>query len=183
LAQGAALLKLRPQRDDFGRLVAAAHVGLRPAGATMPVAGASVHAGVDADWLAQLEVGDRIDFKDARGARRCPMVLHTDETGALAACEQTAYLVPDTTLKHDHKGKKPRRTTLTELPRGEGLLHLQRGSVLRLTRAGAEPAAVPDRVRGRELATIPSVACTLPRCSPRSVSASASGSTTAASAV
>jgi pyruvate kinase len=116
LAQGAALLKLRPQRDDFGRLVAAAHVGLRPAGATMPVAGASVHAGVDADWLAQLEVGDRIDFKDARGARRCLVVLHTDETGALAACEQTAYLVPDTTLKHDHKGKKPRRTTLTELP-------------------------------------------------------------------
>ncbi|MBK8360878.1 MAG: pyruvate kinase [Comamonadaceae bacterium] len=162
LAQGAALLKLRPQRDDFGRLVAAAHVGLRPAGATMPVAGASVHAGVDADWLAQLEVGDRIDFKDARGARRCLMVLHTDETGALAACEQTAYLVPDTTLKHDHKGKKPRRTTLTELPRGEGLLHLQRGSVLRLTRAGAEPAAVPDRVRGSNLTTIASVACTLP---------------------
>jgi pyruvate kinase len=162
MAQGAALLKLRPERDPFGHVVAAAHVGLRPAGATMPVAGASVHAGVDAGWLAQLEVGDRIGFKDARGARRCLAVLHTDETGALAACEKTAYLVPDTTLRHDRKGQKPRRTTLAELPRGEGLLHLQRGSILRLTRASAEPSAVPARKRGGDVATSPSVACTLP---------------------
>lgn len=166
LAEGPALLKLRPDRDEFGRIVAPALVGLRAAGATMPVAGAPVHVGVDTDWLAPLKAGDRVVFTDARGARRRLEVLRQDETGVLAATEQTAYLAADTALRHDHKGQAPRHTALTGLPRREGVLHLTRGTILRLTRADA-PAdtraaeARPPTAKARS-ATPPAVACTLP---------------------
>ena len=162
LAQGPALLKLRPERDPFGRVLAPALVGLRAAGATMPVAGAPVHLGVDADWLAPLAAGDRIVFTDARGARRRLEVRRKDETGVLAATEQTAYLAADTALRHDHKRHAPRHTGLTGLPRPEGVLHLARGSTLRLTRADTQAGALqPEAVTARSAAP-PSVACTLP---------------------
>ena len=161
-AQGPAVLKLRPERDEFGRVLAPALVGLRPPGASMPVAGAPVHLGVDADWLAPLQAGDRLVFTDARGARRRLDVRRKDETGALCAIEQTAYLASDTALRHDHKGGGPRHTALAELPRREGVLHLARGSTLRLTRADTQSVeALPPTVKARS-AELPTVACTLP---------------------
>ena len=162
LAQGPALLKLRPERDEFGRILEPALVGLRAAGATMPVAGAPLHVGVDADWLVPLEAGDRIAFTDARGASRRLEVLRKDETGALCAIEQTAYLAADTALRHGHKGHAPRHTTLAGLPQREGVLHLARGSTLRLTRADTPAAeAKPPAAKARSSEPL-TVACTLP---------------------
>ena len=163
LAQGPAVLKLRPERDDLGRVLAPALLGLRAPDATMPVAGAPVHLGVDADWLAPLEAGDRIVFTDARGARRRLEVLRKDETGVLAATEQTAYLAADTALRHDHKGHAPRHTAVANLPQREGVLHLERGAILRLTRAGTDVAEPrPSVAKGAPDPLVPSVACTLP---------------------
>ena len=162
LAQGPAVLKLRPERDEFGRVQEPALVGLRAADATMPVAGAPAHLGVDADWLSPLEAGDRIAFTDARGASRKLEVLRKDETGALCAIEQTAYLAADTALRHGHKGHAPRHTALTGLPRREGVLHLARGSTLRLTRADTPAAeAKPPAAKARSSEPL-TVACTLP---------------------
>jgi pyruvate kinase len=160
IAEGPAVLKLKPQRDEFGRVLSPARVGLRPAGATLPVAGAPVHAGVDAQWLATLAVGDHLAFEDARGARRGLQVVHRDEAGVLAECGQTAYLVAETRLRHPHKGHRPRHSTLADLPRPQGLLHLERGGMLRLTRG--TPAPVEAASRGKVIAPVPSVSCTLP---------------------
>lgn len=157
---GTAVLKLRPQRDYCGRVLEAARVGLRPAGATMPVAEAAVHLGVDADWLAGLEPGDKLDFTDASGALRNLLVVHRDDAGVLATCSQTAYLVPETQLKRRRKGRGRRNARLTELPCRAGTLHLERGSRLRLTRGGV---GKPARGEGeKEGHLVPSVACTLP---------------------
>ncbi|MGA8393188.1 MAG: pyruvate kinase, partial [Burkholderiaceae bacterium] len=160
VAQGAEVLRLKPLRDEVGRLVTPARIGLRPAGATMPVAGAPVHAGVDVAWLAHLEVGDHIDFKDARGADRRLLVVHQDESGFLAECAQTAYLVSQTQLKRKRKGHSPRITGLADLPRQEGLLHLERGGSLRLTRGSVED--LPEKGKGKAQRPVPTVACTLP---------------------
>ena len=160
IAEGPAVLKLRPERDELGRLVSPARLGLRPAGATLPVAGAPVHAGVDPHWLAKVAVGDHLAFEDARGARRGLQVVHRDEAGVLVECGQTAYLVADTRLRHPHKGQRPRHSTLADLPRPQGLLHLERGSTLRLTRG--TPASVETASRGKAPAPVPAVACTLP---------------------
>ena len=160
VAQGAEVLRLKPLRDEVGRLVTPARIGLRPAGATMPVAGAPVHAGVDVAWLATLEVGDHVDFKDARGADRRLLVVHQDESGFLAECAQTAYLVSQTQLKRKRKGHSPRSTGLADLPRQEGLLHLERGGSLRLTRGSVED--LPEKGKGKAQRPVPTVACTLP---------------------
>jgi len=156
VSPGPAVLKLRPQRDDFGRILAAAQVGLRPAGTTMPVAGAAAHLGVDADWVARLEPGDFLDFTDARGTERSLLVVQRDASGVLAECAQTAYLVPETQLKRRRKGAGKRTTHLADLPCLEGTLHLERGSHLRLTRGGSGATSE------NEHHPVPTVACTLP---------------------
>lgn len=158
---GPAVLKVRPTRDVFGEVVAPARVGLRAAGATMPVAGAAAHIGVDADWLSALEEGDRLDLTDARGAKRSLVVLRQDDCGALAESAQTIYLVPETRLRRRRKGRGPRRTALSDLPCQEGTLLLQPGSTLRLTR-GIVETPQPGRARGKARSAVPTVACTLP---------------------
>jgi pyruvate kinase len=160
VAPGPAVLKLRPQRDDLGRVLARARVGLRRAGATTPIAGAPAHAGVDANWLDQLVAGDHIDLRDARGADRSLLVVRRDEGGALAECAQTVYLVPETRLKLRRKGAWTRTTLLADLPSKDGQLLLERGSTLYLTRTGVgQPARMDKGKRQRSAAT---VACTLP---------------------
>lgn len=124
------------------------------------MAGAALHLGVDADWLAGLEPGDKLDFTDAAGSERKLLVIHSDDAGVLATCDQTAYLVPETQLKRRRKGRGRRNTRPTELPCREGTLDLARGSRLRLTRGGL---GVTSPGEGDERAPqIPSIACTLP---------------------
>ena len=160
LAPAAAVLKLKPLRDDLGRVLAPARVGLRPAGASMPVTGAALHVGVQADWLAQIEVGERLDLTDARGAERTLHVVNQDEAGLLAECDQTVYLVPQTELRRQKPPGAPARGGLSDLPCKEGLLHLERGGSLRLTRGTAAPIARKGKSKAQR--PIPTVACTLP---------------------
>ena len=160
VAPGPAVLKLRPQRDDLGRVLAPARIGLRIAGASMPIAGALAYAGVDVNWLGQLKAGDHIDLSDARGADRSLLVVRRDEGGALAECAQTVYLVPETRLKLRRKGAWTRTTILADLPSKNGQLLLERGSTLYLTRGGVgQPARMDKGKKQRSAAT---VACTLP---------------------
>jgi len=160
IAEGAAVLKLKPARDDLGRVLAPARVGLRLAGSTMPVNGALVHMGVEAQWLAQLEVGDQLDVTDARGAERTLHIVNQDQGGFLAECSQTAYLVPQTQLRRRHPHGSQASGGLADLPCKEGLLHLERGASLRLTRGTVNP--FPQKRKGKAQRPIPSVACTLP---------------------
>ncbi|MBK7765001.1 MAG: pyruvate kinase [Sulfuritalea sp.] len=161
IAPGPAVLKLRPVRDEMGRILAPALVGIRAAGATMAVSGAPVHVGVDAEWLSQLEAGDRIDLIDGRSAGRSLLVLRRDEAGVLAECAKTAYLVPETNLKRRRKGLMPRSSPLSELPCAAGILHLKRGGSLRLTRDVVAGSDLKER--GKRHHPVPTVVCTLPK--------------------
>ena len=134
IAAGPAVLKLRPLRDEFGRVLATAQVSLRPTGTSMTVVGATAQFGVDADWVARLEPGDHLDFTDASGADRSLVVVHRDGDSVLAECARTAHLVLETRIKRRRIGPGRRTTRLYDLPCQEGTLHLERGSHLRLTR-------------------------------------------------
>jgi len=155
ISPGPFVLKLRPQRDAFGNVLMNARVGLRPAGAIVPVAGATVQLGVDAHWVALLEPGDYLDFADASGAKRSLMVINRDKHGVLAECHQTAHLVPETKLKRRSKRGGRRSTRLADLPCREGTLLLKCGSLLRLTRFCSGECEHGDHA-------IPSISCTLP---------------------
>lgn len=156
IAPEAAVLKLRPRRDFFGHMVAPALVGLRPAGSTRSVSGAEGNIGVDPSWLATLMSGDEIEFTDARGAKRLLVVVQLDEAGALAECEHTAYLVRETLLVRKRKNDSCRSTALFDVPELPGALHLRRGDMLRLTRAGLGQSVTSSKRR------MAYVACTLP---------------------
>jgi pyruvate kinase len=160
IAPGSPVLKLRPVRDEFGRTLAPARIGLRPIGATEPVTMAMAHVGVDADWLEQLNAGDLIDLSDARGAERSLLVVNRDAAGVLAECGQSAYLVTETRLKRRRKSTGPRTTPLADLPHREASLPLARGGTLRLMRDGTSHPA--NRGDGEGDHAIPSVTCTLP---------------------
>ncbi|WP_310451080.1 pyruvate kinase [Sulfuritalea sp.] len=160
LPAGDPVLKLRPLRDEFGRVMMPCLVGLRANGASTPVSGASAHAGVDAAWLAQLELGDHIDLTDARGAKRSLQVVLREEAGVLAECIRTAYLVADTRLKRRRKGARPRSSAVSDLPRAEGILQLARGEILHLTRDANRAPVFKSKKKQQQ--PVAAVACTLP---------------------
>ncbi len=155
-----AVLKLKPTRDTFGRVIAKARLGLRPASTAVSLAGAEVCLGADAGWLAGLRVGDHIRLHDARGARRRLTVIDRLPVGVVVECAQTAYLTPQTTLNLHRRGAKVRQSRISDLPARAGQLHLRRGDFLNLMRRGpGQNALVAADGRPTMHATI---ACTLP---------------------
>lgn len=156
----ACVLRIKPVRDKFGRVVENARLGLRPFAATNPVAGAPVHIGVDPEWLGQLEVGDVLDLVDARKARRSLRVIAREQAGVLVESGKTIYFVPETRLRRQRIRHGRRSTQRIELPFAPGALLLRSGDRLRLIRSGSEHAIESDPAAGWH--TIPTIACTLP---------------------
>ena len=102
VANPPAVVKLKPERDVFGRMTGTARLGLCPSGSVRPVEGAALSLSVDAVWLERLQVGDRIDLTDAREAQRRLIVLHAQASGVLVECDRTAYLTDETRLRLRH---------------------------------------------------------------------------------
>jgi pyruvate kinase len=113
IVAGPAILKLRPERDVFGRIVTPARLLLRAPEMPQPVDIAIPQAAVESRWLTHLAVGDRIELVDARGARRSLQVVFADERGAVTESSQTAYLVPETELMRHGRCRGPRGRTFS----------------------------------------------------------------------
>lgn len=161
LPPGPAVLKVRPQRDEFGRLVQPALIGLRATGSHTTVKHATAYLGVKADWLAGLEVGDQVDLVDARDAHRSLKVVATGKHGALAELDQTTYFIPSTRLtRHRHARHAPANTRVNDLPRPESRLTLHTGDKLRMVSEAAF-ARADDGLRTERL-SMPELPCTLP---------------------
>ncbi len=159
-----AVLRMRPQRDEFGRPYKPYRLGMTAtdAVATMPDVDGAIR--VDSHWLAHLEVGSQIDFADARGAKRHLLVVHCDTGVAVAESVQTAYLTPDTRLTiHGAKGKKWCSTVPGDIESLPGVLHLSLGDVIRVTRDGlGYPAEAQEG--GENVGKVAAhIACTLPQ--------------------
>jgi pyruvate kinase len=156
---GPAVVKLRPSRDALGRVTAPARVWLtsleNPFAAPSP---ADAALPLRASWLADLAVGNRIHFVDARGSSRKLRVVETSARGAWAECDDSAYVVPGTLLR---RRKERDGARVGELPPNESSIPLCNGDQLVLTR-DLEPgsAATYDAI-GRVL-TPARIGCTLP---------------------
>jgi pyruvate kinase len=157
---GPAVLKLRPARDDFGRVTAPARVRLAMTGvaATSP---AEPTLPVDPGWLIGLQAGDRVTLRDTRGKHRVLSGEATDAHGAWATTADTAYIAPGTTLRRAAAGDGWVETVVRDLPRRPGAVHLDAGDQLLLTPNQAPGLDGPRDVDGRQLA--PSrIGCTMP---------------------
>jgi pyruvate kinase len=160
IINGPAVLKLRPDRDLFGRVVTPARLLVCSTESIPSFDVAMAWATVDSRWLSHLEVGNRIDLADARGAERTLRVAFKDERGVVIECSHTAYLVPETELMRRGRVRGPRRTKLGNLPEWPGFLTLHCGDTLRITRDGIGLPASQETSEWRHRpATVP---CTLP---------------------
>ena len=146
LQPGPAVLKYRPRRDAYGRVVSPARIFLTPARSPqLPPTQADACVPVPGRWLAKLGAGDRITFKDARGAARSMRVTESDGKNRWAEAQCTSYLIPGTVLeaifsKSSVNAGKKLKTTVGEIPQGPQSLVLRRGDTLVILRS-----SVPGR--------------------------------------
>lgn len=159
---GIGVVKWRPQRDQFGRVLVPARVWLTcddrpipppaPADACLPVCG---------DWLSCLKSGQQIHFRDSRKARRRLRVVDVTGTGCWAECRRTAYVTMGTTLRVRDRDKTIRKSAVGNLSPREQAITLYPGDTLILTPQAVSGRPAVHDSRG-ELLTPARIGCTLP---------------------
>jgi pyruvate kinase len=157
LAPGPAVVKVKPQRDPLGAVMAPARVWLGAEGAPPP-GPASAALPVPAAWLATLAAGDRLDLRDGRGKRRSWTVAGLAAGGAWAEARRTAYVVPGTVL--DRRGADGPGGRVGALPAVEVPLVLEVGDQLLLT-PNLEPGRPAVRDASGRVAEPARIGCTL----------------------
>lgn len=158
------VLRMRPQKDEYGRPFRPYRLGLQSSRSTQGALDVDGCIGVDDKWLSHVKLGTQVDFSDARGAKRHLLVVHCDERGAIAESLQTAYLTPDTRLSiHGADDKKWQSTLACRIESLPGVLHLHRGDVVRVTKDGMGHPAQVDAAEDGIVSELAHIACTLPQ--------------------
>ncbi len=133
---GPAVVRWRPQRDVYGHVVEPARIwltdGAHPRKA--PNHGAATLP-VDGEWLSSLAISERIKLRDARNAQREMTVVGRDDGGVWAESDQTAYIVPGTTLRRSCRAPARRQAEVRDLPATLQPIVLAPEDTLILTRA------------------------------------------------
>ena len=167
LEPGPAVLKYRPKRDDFGRVVSPARIWLTP-GSQPELAPAHADASIPlpAKWLAQLKLGDRVRFTDARGASRSLLISGIDGNSRWAESSRTAYVVPGLVLELQPRANRRiatalRRTRVGAIPPKAQTLRLSVGDTLVLTRS-LEPGRPAKYDKKKQLVSPARIGVTLP---------------------
>lgn len=164
LEPGPAVVRIRPRRDDFGRVTAPARVWMTPE--SKPVPPPSFADGcitVPARWLARLRKGNLVKFTDARNSRRTFVVVDVTVEGCWVEAAKTAYIVPGTVLRHERGVAKGgnRKGIVGALPPTENVLELRQDDLLILTR-DLEPGRPATRDSTGTVLTPAMIGCTIP---------------------
>jgi len=163
LSPGPAVVRIRPRRDEYGRVTAPARVWLTAAPAREAPSAADATLPVPAAWLARLRAGERVRLVDARGSARERTIIGTTHDGAWAEAAKTTYVVPGTVLKHATAGRAETEleAQVGDLPPLAAVLTLKSGDPFMLTRELAPGRAATVDDRGRVL-TPATIGCTIP---------------------
>lgn len=162
IAPGAAVLKLKPAKDEFGHIYRPAQLGMQAMGQHQSMPGVAVCVGVWQEWLNRLKVGSSVELTDARGAKRHLLVTRSDSTGVVAECLRTTYLTPETVLHLQHpKGKKTHTSLVCQIENTPGVLRLSVGNHLLLTRPCTETHQTSEDFDQNPETALPQVPCTL----------------------
>ena len=162
---GPAVVRLRPQRDAYGHVLAPARAWLTHAVQPVPPPSpAQAILPVDSLWLARLMTGDHVDLVDTRGRERSLLVADARTEGAWLLSERSVYIAPGTVLHHRTAAPGLVEAPITrvgELPAREQPLLLQPGDLLRVT-AELAPGRNATRDSAGELLTPAQIACQTP---------------------
>ncbi len=166
LAPGPQVLKVQPLRDELGWVVRPAEVWLTPnEGAEKPSRPADASIPLPAEFLAALQVGDRIRVTDTRGAARSLLIVGIEGHSRWARLKQTTYLATGARvvrMRRKHAGtKRQLEAMIGTLPGQEPVLQLRKGDHLILTRSQTPGRLAVLNAAGlvQQPARIP---CTLP---------------------
>jgi pyruvate kinase len=147
LERGPEVLRYKPRRDPFGRVIAPARVWLTPAEHPVPPpTPASATLPLPASWLARLRVGDEISLLDTRESQRTLHVAERRDASCWAESNKTAYVATGTRLRHDGE-----EASVAQLPARAVPIVLRTGDMLLVTRDATpgrpahdgQPASVP----------------------------------------
>lgn len=165
LEPGPAVCRVRPTRDPFGRVVAPARVWLTSAEHPVdPPSFADAVLPVSPRWLATLEAGDHVTFRDARDRSRAWHVIESFDDGAWMSASNTSYVILGVKLR---RRPQPGRvgpastTTVGLLAPAEAPLILSAGETLVVTRDQVPGKPATHDAAGKVL-TPASIGCTLP---------------------
>jgi len=155
------VIKVKPKRDRFGKVVEPAKVWFTPMEdpepATVPV---NAVLTVSEYWLAATTPGQKISLLDARGKRRSLNISMAVQKNRIAECDRTAYLTSETILKL-FKGGRSKTSRIGKIPAVPQPIVLKPGDTLYLV-SGEESAHLAARDEQGRYLEPPSIGVTLP---------------------
>jgi len=159
---GPAVIKFRPQRDDFGRVISPARIWMATAQhCQSPPSPATASVSVSPEWLSHVEPGDKIKFTDARGAKRTLTVVDKTNEGCWLEGDKTAYITTDTLFYLQHKNKADElNTCFGDIPGKELPITLHSGDLL-IVRPDFQLGRPSTRDSSGKILTPASIGCTL----------------------
>jgi pyruvate kinase len=140
---GPAVIKCRPKRNVYGRVVTPARIWLTPKDNPDPAPGpANACLPLSASFLKQLRPGDRLRLRDARGALRTLHVSDVLGRSCWVDARQTIYLMPGLEIRAFRRAKSGKpglrlsaRTSVPKLPPLQQTLLLKLGDRLVISRS------------------------------------------------
>jgi pyruvate kinase len=140
---GPSVIKCRPKRDVYGRVVTLARIWLTPNDNPDPAPGPAVACvALSASFLKKLRPGDKLRLHDARRALRTLCVSHVLGRSCWAEAKQTIYFMPGLELRAFRRAKSAKpgarlcaRTRIPKLPPLPQTLLLRPGDSLIMSRA------------------------------------------------
>ena len=164
LEPGPAVVRIRPRRDVYGRVISPARVWLTSKISPQPPPSpASACLQVATTWLGRLRAGDRVKFTDARNSKREFNVVEVTDQGCWAEATMTAYIVPGTLLcRHHDTGKSDEdEGSVGDLPSVPNAIPLKQGDLLILSR-DLTPGRPATSDGGGQIQTPAVIGCTIP---------------------
>jgi pyruvate kinase len=161
LEAGRAVLKIRPERDNYGRVTAPARVWLAAPGGRGAPSPADATLPLPAGWLKRLLTGNTLKFTDARGAHRVLHVVQVDDDGVWTELHKTSYISTGTTMRRTGARGKAAAAVVGELVSNERPIVLHVGDTLLIGRSLKPGRPATHDGRGRVL-TPAVIGCTLP---------------------
>ena len=128
--QGPKVMKVKPRRDQLGRVTVPARAWLTASGGEFPPPddGIVTIPVDDRSWIEARRVGDIVEFEDARGRSRRWEVAETHEEEVLVTATRTSYVQSGQRLA---AGSGPTdQTTVANLPEVEPYIRVRNGERL-----------------------------------------------------